>query len=88
MKLNIRSLALILTVSISSIPPASAQQKLSLEDAVDLALTGNPELAAGQLEVQKAQQQKVISRSLFLPSVNLSAQANHYFKVTPFFVFF
>jgi outer membrane protein TolC len=87
MNLNITSIALILTVGIFSIPPAGAQQKLSLQDAVDLALTSNPELAAGKLEVQKAQQQKVISRSLFLPSVNLSAQANHYFKVTPFFGF-
>ena len=66
---------------------AQAQQQLSLQDAVDLAITRNPELAASQLEVEKAQQQKVISRSLFLPSVSLAAQANHYFKVTPFFGF-
>jgi outer membrane protein TolC len=87
MNSNIKIIALILAVGMTTIPMAQAQQQLSLQDAVDLAITRNPELAASQLEVEKAQQQKVISRSLFLPSVSLAAQANHYFKVTPFFGF-
>ena len=87
MNLNIKYIALTLTVSIISILTARSQQHLSLQDAVDLALTRNPEIAATHLEVEKAQQQKIVSRSLFLPSVSLAAQANHYFKVTPFFGF-
>ena len=87
MNLNIKLIALSIVVGIISILPARSQQQLSLQDAVDLALHRNPEIAATNLEVEKAQQQKVISRSLFLPSISLAAQANHYFKVTPFFGF-
>lgn len=83
----IKNLTVVLALGILSIPTAKAQQKLSLQEAVDLAVAKNPEIVASELEVQKARQQKVISRSLFLPSVNLAAQANHYFKVTPFFGF-
>lgn len=69
------------------VPVAEAQQKLSLQDAVNLAVENNPEIAASSLEIEKSKQQKIISRSLFLPSVNLSAQANHFFKLNPFFGF-
>jgi outer membrane protein TolC len=65
----------------------SAQQRLTLNDAVNLASENNQELLARRLEVEKARQQKVVARSLFLPYVGLSAQANHYFKRTPFFGF-
>lgn len=71
----------------SLMPTARAQQKLSLQDAVNLAVEHNPEIAASTLEIEKSKQQRVISRSLFLPSVNLSAQANHFFKLNPFFGF-
>ncbi len=87
MKSIIRNLTLVIALSISLAHMANAQQKLSLQEAVDLAVTKNPEVVASQLEVEKARQQKVISRSLFLPSVNLAAQANHYFSLTPFFGF-
>ena len=70
-----------------SMPAAKAQQKLSLQDAVNLAVENNPEIAASSLEIEKSKQDKIISRSLFLPSVNLSAQANHFFKLNPFFGF-
>ena len=87
MKSIINNLTIALALGIFSIPMAVAQQQLSLQQAVDLAMTRNPEIAASELEVQKAKQQKTISRSLFLPSVSLAAQANHYFSVTPFFGF-
>lgn len=87
MKSIIRNFTLAVALAISIAPMTKAQQKLSLQEAVDLAIARNPEIAASQLEVEKAKQQKVISRSLFLPSVNLGAQANHYFSVTPFFGF-
>lgn len=74
---------LILALSLKAV----AQQKLSLRDAVDLAKRNNPELKAAHLEVESAQEQKRIARSLFLPTVNAVAQVNHYFELTPFFGF-
>ncbi|WP_276374794.1 TolC family protein [Chryseolinea sp. H1M3-3] len=68
-------------------PNVKAQQKLSLQEAVNLAVDQNPEILARDLEIEKSRQQKIVSRSLFLPSVNLSAQANHYFRLNPFFGF-
>jgi outer membrane protein TolC len=65
----------------------SAQQRLTLDDAVNLASENNKELQARKLEVEKTRQQKVVARSLFLPYVGVSAQANHFFKRTPFFGF-
>ena len=70
-----------------AIQTSNAQQKLSLNDAVTLAVEHNPEIEASNLEIEKSKQQKIISRSLFLPSVTASAQANHYFKLNPFFGF-
>lgn len=64
-----------------------AQQKISLQDAVTLAKENNPEIKVSNLEVERARQQKIISRSMFLPSVNGTAQANHFFQLTPFFGF-
>jgi outer membrane protein TolC len=66
---------------------AAQDQKLSLQDAVALTLANNPELKATQLETDKAAQQTVISRSLFLPSVTATAFANHYFQRPVFFGF-
>ena len=62
-------------------------QNLSLQDAVSLAMTSNPEIKASQLEIAKAKQQRVISKALLLPSVYATATANHYFKLPPFFGF-
>lgn len=79
---------LVVAAVVSFTPPvAMAQQKISLQEAVNLAISNNPEIAARSLEVDKAAEQRIISRSLFLPSVHLAAQANHYFKLNPFFGF-
>ena len=78
---------ILLAFGVFSTPNAKAQQTLTLQDAVDLALEKNPEVAASNLELEKSRQQKIISRSLFLPSVNVGAQANHYFQLNPFFGF-
>lgn len=64
-----------------------AQENLSLEDALHLARQHNPELRHSSLEIDKAAQEKVIARSLFLPSVHAGAQANHYFQLPAFFGF-
>lgn len=78
---------MVLALGASIAPAAWAQQKLSLQEAVNLAITKNSELAASSLEVEKSRQQKIVARSLFLPSVNVGAQANHYFQLNPFFGF-
>lgn len=69
------------------VPSGYAQKKLSLNEVLSLAKANNRELKASQLEIEKANQQKVIARSAFLPTVSLNAQANHYFKLPPFFGF-
>jgi hypothetical protein len=87
MKSVIRYISLGITFSLLFIQAVNAQHQLSLQEAMSLAVDRNPELAASKLEIDKSRQQKVISRSLFLPSVNASAQVNHYFQLTPFFGF-
>jgi outer membrane protein TolC len=72
----------------SLVSPVSAQQQeLSLQEAITLALTSNPELKSSELEISKSQQQRIVARSLYLPTVSANAQANHYFRLTPFFGF-
>jgi outer membrane protein TolC len=86
MKTVFKYISLALAVGLIT-PTVQAQKKLSLQEAVNLAVEQNPEVLASSLEIEKSKQQKVVSRSLFLPSVSLSAQANHYFRLTPFFGF-
>lgn len=76
-------IVMILVVS----PGYSQTKQLSLKEAVELAHQNNPELKASALEVSRSRQQKVISRALVLPSINVVAQANHFFQLTPFFGF-
>jgi len=66
---------------------ASAQQDLSIADALNLALTSNPELRVSDLAVGRAAQDKVIARSLFLPNVEAGGWVHHYFKRPTFFGF-
>jgi outer membrane protein TolC len=87
MRSIIRYISLGITLSLLFIQAVNAQHQLSLQEAMSLAAERNPELAASKLEIDKSRQQKVISRSLFLPSINASAQVNHYFQLTPFFGF-
>jgi outer membrane protein TolC len=73
--------------SLVYIPASAQQQELSLQEAITLAVSSNPELKASTLEIEKSRQQRVVARSLYLPTVNVNAQANHYFQLTPFFGF-
>ncbi len=66
---------------------AISQQALSLQQAIQLASDNNRELQSTGLEVEKSRQAQVIARSAFLPSVQASAQINHFFQLTPFFGF-
>ncbi len=87
MKSIIKYISFSVAISLLLISQAKAQQKLSLQEAVTLAVQRNPEIEASKLEIEKSKQQKVISRSLFLPSISASAQLNHYFELSPFFGF-
>jgi outer membrane protein TolC len=87
MKSIIKNIFIATAVGVLSLQQAGAQQKLSLQETVTLAEQRNPEIAISKLEIEKAKQQRVISRSLFLPSIGASAQLAHYFQLNPFFGF-
>jgi outer membrane protein TolC len=74
-------------LSINTTLTLVAQQSMSLQEALSIAVSANPELKSADLEVRKAEQQRIIARSLFLPVVNANAQANHYFNLPAFFGF-
>ncbi len=64
-----------------------AQQALSMTEALSLARANNPVLKQNALEIKKTSSDRVIARSLFLPTVYAGAQANHYFQLPAFFGF-
>lgn len=64
-----------------------AQKKLSLHDALTLAANSNPDIQSHALDIQKADQQRVIARSLYLPTVSAGLQVYHYFQLPAFFGF-
>jgi outer membrane protein TolC len=77
----------ILFLSISTTHSTFAQQAISLQEALSIAISANPELKSAELEVRKAEQQKIIATSQFLPSIYAGASANHYFTLPAFFGF-
>ncbi|HEY0741561.1 MAG TPA: TolC family protein [Chryseosolibacter sp.] len=72
---------------LSALSYSAFGQALTLEQAVSLALTNNPEIKAMEHEVTKAREQSTIARSAYLPQVGLVATANHYFQRPVFFGF-
>lgn len=62
-----------------------AQEPLSLQKAVSLAITHNREVKAAGVGVQKSAQQVRVAKSLTLPTVTAGAQASHYFWLPVFF---
>ncbi|WP_333820463.1 TolC family protein [Ohtaekwangia sp.] len=82
---NLFYIPLFVAVLLSS--GVQAQQQLSLENAISLARSSNADILVSTLEVEKAKQQRVSSRSLLLPTVNATAAANHYFQLPAFFGF-
>jgi outer membrane protein TolC len=64
-----------------------AQKEITLDGALSLAIANNPELKNSSLDIEKAAQEKIVARSLFLPSVYGGAQANHFFQLPAFFGF-
>ncbi|MBS1563372.1 MAG: TolC family protein, partial [Bacteroidetes bacterium] len=62
-----------------------AQEPLSLQKAVSLAVAHNREVKAADVQVQRTQQQQRVAKSLTLPTVTAGAQASHYFWQPVFF---
>ena len=88
-KMNLRSFryTLIVAALLLSAGQLRAQQKLSLAEAAALAAENNPELKASGIENEVSKQQRNVARSLFLPTIGITGQVNHYFKRNPFFGF-
>jgi outer membrane protein TolC len=78
---------LLLAYALTLVTSFAQEQKISLQDAVTLANQHNAEIKAGAVGVLNSKQQKTIARSLYLPSVVVAGQANHYFQRNPFFGF-
>lgn len=74
-------------ILLSALVFAASAQTLTLEQSVSLSLANNPKVKAMELEVASARQQSIIARSLYLPSVSVAANANHYFQRPVFFGF-
>ena len=74
-------------LALAASPAVAQEQSLSLHDAVSQAMAENPELKASKLDIDKAQQQFIVARSLFLPTVNATLAVNHYFQLPAFFGF-
>jgi len=87
MKNKIYKRALTVVLSTTLVIAATAQQKLSLDEAVTIAKSENPALKASALDITRSEQQMKIARSLLLPTVTASGALNHYFNQQPFFGF-
>ena len=87
MKSIIKNIFIASAVGVLSLQQLNAQHKLSLQESVTLAEQHNPEIGISKFEIEKSRQQRVVARSLFLPTVAASGQLAHYFQLNPFFGF-
>ena len=78
---------LVIVALAGSASTSVAQKRLSLHDALTLAVDANPDIKTSALDLQKADQQRVLARSLYLPTVTAGVQAYHYFQLPAFFGF-
>ena len=62
-------------------------RKLSLKEALSLAIANNREIKINSLDVDRAQQQTLIAKSQGLPVAGVSGQVAHYFNAPAFFGF-
>ena len=71
--------------------PATAQapsrKDLSLNEALLMARENNREIKIARLDIDRSGQDKIVARSLILPSAGVGAQVDHYFMLPPFFGF-
>lgn len=78
-------LVFILLCFVSYAVNAQEAQKLTIKDAVSIAVEHNRDIKTSRLDIDKAQEQIRIAKSLLLPSIGVNAQAGHYFLKPVFF---
>ena len=66
-----KKILLILTISILGINLGLAQQNLTLQDAINIALNNNPGIKAGQSQIREAEAKNMQAKSTFLPQANI-----------------
>jgi outer membrane protein TolC len=86
LKKFLASLALILLILSNAFAQTNSPLKLTLQEAVQIALQANPQVQIGNLNVAQAEQDRSIARSQLLPQVDLSVSvAAERFNVDTFF---
>lgn len=86
-KIFIYTILAFLFICIVSYTVYGQEQKLSLKEAVSLAVVNNRQVKVADIGVEKAKQQIRIAKSYALPSAGISAQLGHYFSAPVFFGF-
>jgi outer membrane protein TolC len=84
---NLLILIFLYTILLSALVFAASAQTLSLEESVSLSLANNPRIKAVELEITSVRKNSAIARSMYLPQIALTANANHYFQRPVFFGF-
>ncbi|HMH24465.1 MAG TPA: TolC family protein [Puia sp.] len=64
-----------------------SQKALSLKEALSQAREHNRDIKIARLDIARSGQEKIVAKSLSLPSAGIGAQASHYFLLPPFFGF-
>ncbi|MHA4807138.1 TolC family protein [Flavitalea flava] len=59
--------------------------RLSLEEALSLAMAHNRDIQIAGLSVTRSELEKTVAQSLSLPAAGLTGQVSHYFLLPPFF---
>src|SRR5579862_3740182 len=62
--------SLVLIVTLAGIAAAQAPARLTLQEAVEIAVKNHPQIQASQNEVNFANQQVVINRSSYYPTIS------------------
>ncbi len=86
-KIQIAAWLVLLLLSSAKFLAFAQTDQLTLKRALELARSQNRELKADSLNIERAQQQVRIIRSLFLPNARIDAQLQHYFQRPAFFGF-
>lgn len=76
-----------LTVAAPQPPSPGPAKPLSLNEALSLAQQNNRDIKVAGLDIQRAQQEKIVAKALSLPAAGVGAQASHYFLAPVFFGF-
>jgi outer membrane protein TolC len=68
-------------------PVGTGAKSLSLDEALSLALQSNRDIKIAGIDVARAQEEKLVAKSMSLPSAGISGEADHFFSPPVFFGF-